>query len=246
VAPARPPHNPLCPNALRPRPFPPPYLLIPQMSEYGRSCENRQSSPIHPYLLTSPLTGLSKYGQAAPASRSAEPSRTLQYVREGGTPALALAVASSSGETGRGMQEPPAGCEPAGGRGWTRERPDQRPHTERRGEKEYLRKRDACGYSPSSLRSAPTSRPYALRGDVLLGRSAASSSSGETGRGITGTSCGLRTRGRSGLDAGASGDLRPPQSVHGARLGRSSQRATSGSPTTSSFSGSHLNGRPTQ
>gem|GEM_PF-6491535 len=39
------------------QPFPLPYLLVPQMSGNGRNRENRQSSPICPYLLTSPSQG---------------------------------------------------------------------------------------------------------------------------------------------------------------------------------------------
>jgi len=74
AAPAMPPRNSICHNALRSPAIPPTYLLIAPVSKYGRNRENRPSSPIYPYLLTSPLTGLSKYGQAAPAGRSAEPS----------------------------------------------------------------------------------------------------------------------------------------------------------------------------
>ncbi len=59
----------------------------------------------------------------------------------------------------------------------------------------------------SFLRSGHSSRPYALRGDGSLGRSAASCSG-------KGTSRGLPTRGRLGLDAGASGSS-PPRGAQG-------------------------------
>jgi len=55
-----------------PRPFPPPYLLISRMSEYGRNRENRPFSPICPCCITFLLTGLIQHGQAAPASHSAQ------------------------------------------------------------------------------------------------------------------------------------------------------------------------------
>ena len=58
-----PPHNPICRDALRSPATPLPYLLIPQMSEHGRSRENDPFSPIHPCCITFLLTGLIQHGR---------------------------------------------------------------------------------------------------------------------------------------------------------------------------------------
>jgi len=85
------------------------------------------------------------------------------YALRGDGPLGRSAASSSAKRTSRGL--PTRGRLGSGGWGWTQERPDHRPHAERRGEKEKvtehrgekenLRKWDACGCSPSSPRSPP-------------------------------------------------------------------------------------------
>ncbi len=68
-------HSPICRNALHSPGIPPACWLIPQMSQHGRSRENRPFSPIYPCCITLPLTGLIQHGRAASADHPAEPSR---------------------------------------------------------------------------------------------------------------------------------------------------------------------------
>jgi len=144
-------------SSLRSAPFPRPYALRGD-GPLGRSAASSSSG-------REPPAGLQPAGgwgwtQERPVHRphaerrGEHDSPSRPYALRGDGPLGRSAASSSSG------REPPAGLQPAGGWGWTQERPAHRPHAERRGEHD----------SPS--------RPYALRGDGPLGRSAASSSSG--------------------------------------------------------------------
>jgi|GEM_PF-3328360 len=74
--------------------------------------------------------------RSAPSSR---PYALLPFSRpyalRGDGPLGRSAASSPSEETGHGSRKPPAGSEPAGGWGWTLERPGHRPQAERRGER---------------------------------------------------------------------------------------------------------------
>ncbi len=156
-----------------PRPFPPPYLLISRMSEYGRNRENRPFSPICPCCITFLLTGLIQHGQAAPASHSAQ--RRL-----------------------RCELWPSPGAQTAPGTDPRAPRAPSRTF-------QYVSLVPTLCFFLSSLRSAWGRASWPLRGLFLFG---------EDWTRKSGTSRGLRTRGRLGLDAGASGPP-PPRGAQG-------------------------------